>query len=69
MINQGLNLEPQALALQVAKHRNWVIERGGESIYAITANGPGLSRRTWWNSPHMPKTISGSVTQHLLVLR
>ena len=42
MINQGLNLEPQALALQVAKHRNWVIERGGESIYAITVNGPEL---------------------------
>lgn len=42
MINQGLNLEPQVLALQVAKHRNWVIERGGESIYAITANGPEL---------------------------
>ena len=32
MINQGLNLEPQVLALQVAKHRNWVIERGGESL-------------------------------------
>ena len=42
MINQGLNLEPKVLALQVAKHRNWVIERGGESIYAITANGPEL---------------------------
>ena len=42
MINEGLNLEPQVLALQVAKERNWVIERGGESIYAITANGPEL---------------------------
>lgn len=42
MHNEGLNIEPQVLALQVAKHRDWVIERGGESIYAITANGPEL---------------------------
>ena len=40
MRNQDLNIEPQVLALQVAKERNWVIERGGESIYAITSNGP-----------------------------
>ena len=42
MFNQGLGLEPQVLALQVAKHQDWVIERGGESIYAITSNGPKL---------------------------
>lgn len=42
MHNEGLNIEPQVLALQVAKERNWVIERGGESIYAITSNGPEL---------------------------
>ena len=42
MHNQDLNIEPQVLALQVAKERNWVIEQGGESIYAITSNGPEL---------------------------